>query len=69
MNALDSRTIKTIVVAAIGYGMTKYAVPDQFASPAVKSAIGDVIVYAGFGFAAWYRKNARVDIKKWWGAR
>ncbi|MCP4410199.1 MAG: hypothetical protein GY807_21140 [Gammaproteobacteria bacterium] len=66
MNALNSRTIKTILIAAFGYAMTKYAIPEQFASHTVKSAIADIIVYTGFGIAAWYRKNARTDIQNWW---
>lgn len=66
MKALDSRTIRTILVAALGYAMTKYAIPDQFASSVVRGAIADVVVFSGLGIAAWYRKNARVDIQNWW---
>lgn len=69
MNALESRTIKTILIAVIGYAVTKYGLPDQFANQTVKSAIADVIVGAGFALAAWYRKTARGAIKQWWGAK
>jgi hypothetical protein len=67
MNALDSRTIRTIIVAMLGYAVVRFGLPDQFASDAVKSAIADLIVYAGFALAAYYRKHAQADIRKWWG--
>ena len=67
MNALDSRTIRTILVAALSYAFVKWAVPSSFASETVKGAIADVIVYAGFALAAWYRKKATDSVDKWWG--
>lgn len=69
MNALDSRTIRTILVAALSYAFVKWAVPSSFASEAVKGAIADVIVYGGFAVAAWYRKKAHVQIDQWWGKK
>lgn len=68
-NALDSRTIKTLLVAALSYTFIKFAVPDAFGSEMVKGAIADFIVYGAFAVAAWYRKNARVQIDRWFGGR
>jgi hypothetical protein len=65
MKALDSRTIRTILVAMIGYAVVRFGIPEQFASDAVRLAIADIIVYGGFALAAWYRKHARGEINKW----
>lgn len=67
MNALDSRTIRTVLVAVIGYAIVTFGLPDQFASETVKSAIADIIVFGGFALVAWYRKNAQGMIERWWG--
>ena len=69
MTSLNSRTIRTLILAAIGYAITRYAVPAEFASPMVQSAVADIIVFLGFGLAAWYRKNAHVAIKGWWTSK
>ena len=63
--SLDSRTIRTLVLAGVGYLVAKYALPDQFASPMVQGAVADIIVLGGLTLAAWYRKHARVYIKGW----
>ena len=68
-NALDSRTIRTLLVAALSYSFIKYAVPGAFGSEMVKGAIADFIVYGAFATAAWYRKNVRVHIDQWFGRR
>ena len=67
MNALDSRTIRTLILAAISYAFVKWAVPDHFASPVVKDALADIIVYVAFAAAAYYRKHAQGVIDRWWG--
>ena len=67
MNALDSRTIRTIVYAIVAYTLARHAVPDQFSNDMVKGAITDLIVYGGFALAAWYRKHAQGEIKRWLG--
>lgn len=66
MNALDSRTIRTVIIAMIGYAVVRFGIPDQFASEPVKAAIADLIVYGGFALAAWYRKHAQGEIQAWW---
>ena len=68
-NALDSRTIRTIILSLIMYVMAKYAVPKHFSNAVVQGAVADVIVFVGFSVAAWYRKEARGTIKSWWGHR
>ena len=67
MNALDSRTIRTLILAAVSYAFVKWAVPDQFASDMVKNALADIIVYVAFAAAAYYRKHAQGAIERWWG--
>lgn len=67
MNALDSRTIRTVIIAMIGYAVVRFGIPDQFASEPVKAAVADLIVYAGFAIAGWYRKQAQGEITRWWG--
>ena len=65
MNAIDSRTIRTIIVAMIGYAIVRFGLPADFAPDHVKGAIADVIVYAGFALAAYYRKHATGHIARW----
>lgn len=67
MTALDSRTIRTVIIAMVGYAVVRFGIPDDFASEPVKTAIADLIVYGGFALAAWYRKHARGEINKWVG--
>lgn len=67
MNAIDSRTIRTIVFAVVAYTLARWAVPAQFDNDMVKHAITDLIVYGGFALAAWYRKHSQGAIKRWWG--
>lgn len=65
MNALDSRTIRTVLVAMIGYAIVRFGLPKDFASETVKAALADVIVYLGFALAAYYRKHATGHISRW----
>lgn len=64
--AIDSRTIRTIILAIIGYTGVRFAIPESFMSQELHGALADVIVYAGFAIAAWFRKNARVRVATWW---